>query len=702
MKLNYHNEIKLKIGNKDYKFHNTMFNNIYQKIANFDTFFDKIAIGSGNNEIFSSNFKLGNFELSENLTIASIQTNPSNNEIFIQKNATINPENINVNYITEAGISSNLDDETNPDIYNYFSFISEDTPEGIDISSKEPIIITVTIYLSVISNSLGLLTTGENPFLNLILGNGCTEKNIYVARGDNLSNNEFISHPNTYVGEKYLCSFSHNITDNVLNLTFEGDLKTGETNEIVFILDNIVFARINTYVLQANDSITADFTSTNSYVIDLGLDVSSVESVYNNYLVKDETNYFVVKYANNFSTKTVLPFNNLFNNNTRRFLSLDGDKIFFILNDIIYMYQNINYKVEQVFAINLQIQNIFKLTAFDDFVFIFTQTSPCIHAYKIINNTLVQCSVDLSSFEHLSVLETFTHIDIVQGNNGTFMMGFIVPSSAITTAYTLFLTYNENTNTFTFDDYLTKGGYTLTFMLAFHKNNFSDAQFIYLQAGATSSKCRRVVHTIAKSASDGYNITAYYYTSATTSICVKSRAVVMEKSTTPNFWLYYYPQVYRFNLSEFSDAEKSYISTNLLYLIQKMKDGTYRAYNLVGYDNPEAFSKGMPPEIDESKILSVEFLIDTVLFFMDDEAEPIIAYNLNIVGTCVENVSTKNQSYTVNYNIKKTLGSPTKGVTAKLAVNINVWFFLTNLIKFLREQISLYLQHLILLLNFMF
>ena len=149
-------------------------------------------------------------------------------------------------------------------------------------------------------------------------------------------------------------------------------------------------------------------------------------------------------------------------------------------NDIVYLYKNVNYNIEFVFAINLQIQNILKITAFDDFVFVFTQSSPCVYAYKIVNEALVKCSFELTSFENLSVLETFTHIDIVQGNNGTFMLGFIVPNGDLTDAYTIYLNFDDVNNSFIYDTYLITSGYVLTYILPFHKNNYSDAQIIYL------------------------------------------------------------------------------------------------------------------------------------------------------------------------------------------------------------------------------
>ena len=702
MKLNLHNELRIKIADKEFKFFNTIFSNIYQKIANFDTFFDKIAIGNGFCENFSNNYYLNKFLYLDNFQEVSSQLDPSKYEIYIKKSLTVDPKNIPSTHITEMGITSNDCDENNPEIYNYFSFISNELPNGIDISSGDEIIISVIIYLTINSTSVGLLTKGDNPFLKLLLGGGSNTKDILVARGNDLSNNEFINRTNDYLNEKYPCKISYNIADNVLSLQCSGDLKTGETNEIVFILDDVIFARVNTKLLNQEYSLTGNFSSKTNYVIDLGVDISGVQSIFNITFETYETDYYIVKYANNFSTKTHLPFNNLFDVNTPRFLSLDGDKLFFILNDIIYLYKNTNYNIEFVFAINLQIQNILKITAFDDFVFVFTQASPCIHAYKIKENTLVQCNIDLSGFEHLSTLVNFTLIDIVQGKNGTFMLGYVIPNDTMTDAYTLYLTFDDDTNSFNYDTYLTTSNYTFTYMLPFHKNNFSDAQMIYLQAGATSSKCRRAIHTIDKTSSDGYNITAYYYTYATTHLCVKTRAVVVEKSVTPNLWLYYYPQVYRFNLAELSDATKNYISTNLLYLIQKLTDGTYRGYNLVGYNTPEIFANGFPKDLDQSKILHIEFLIDTVLFFMDDENEPIVAYNLDIVGTSIENVSTKNQEYSIIYSKKETLGSNTKGVTAKFLAKVNVWFFLINLTKYLLAKTLLYSQHQIIILNYIF
>lgn len=674
MKLNYHNKIEIQTSKKHFEFFNTMLDSIYTKIANLESFCDKIAIGNGIYEEISSNtIYLCNHIQSFSLSTESLQNNISNSELFIKKIVTIETKNINSNYITEAGITSNSDDSTNPIIYNYFSFINNDNPNGIEISSGDPIIISIYIYLNLSTDSIGLFTKGKNSFINFLLGDGTNGKLVYVARGEDNSENVLIERTNDYVGEKYLCAFSSTINNGVL-LTFEGDLGAGETNELVFLLGDEIFARINTLVLQDEYSTTENFSPKTNYVVDLGTGVTSVDTIINDSLTTEETEVFVVKYATNFASKISLPFNNLFDVDTPRFLSRDGDKIIFLLNDYIYMYQNEDYKVNHKFSINLQIQDIVKISCFEKYFFVFSKNSPYVFPYIIENNTLTACSIDLSSFEYFDYMADFIDIDIVQAKNGYFLLGFYAPYNT-TTAYTLYYTFNESNKSFIYDSYLSAPNYSFSYLLPFYKNNFSDGQIMYLQAGEKSSLCKRSIHKADKTITNTYSSTSYYLTYLTTNIYVKSRAVICEKDFTPNFWVYYFPQIYRFNLSQFSEAVKSYISTNLLYLVQKLPDGSFRAYNLVGYDSPQEFSNGIPSEIDQSKILFVEFLIDTILFFMDDENEPIIAYSLNINGTCIENVSDKSATYTVTLTRKNTLGNNNEGVIAKLAINVSIWYF---------------------------
>lgn len=667
---NFHNKICIESKNFKYEFFNTMLESVYDKLSNLESYCDKIAFGSGIKNVEDNTFKLANFCSAFDLETSTIQNDLSGAELFVKKTVTIDTSALKLNYLTEAGITSNGDDPINPTIYNYYSFIDENSPNGIDISSGDPLTISVYIYLNLSNATAGLFTKGKNPFISFLLGEGIASKSLYAARGDNLTDNVLIERVNSYIGEKYKCSFSCT-KDSFLNLKFEADLKTGLISEIVFFVDDVVFARLNTRYLDQNKEVNETCTPKANYVIDLKTGVVDVSSVFNLSSGQKETNIFVVRYATGFASKIALPFNNLFNIYSQRFLSKDGDKLFFVAGDYVYLYKNEDYKINQIFAANLQIQDIYKIVSFDDFMFVFSRFAPYVFAYKIQNNSPISISIDLSSFEDYANLDIYHDIDIVQGKNGKFMIGFIAPVNT-TTGYTLYLDYDESTNSFIYDSYISTPNYTFSYILPIHKNNFSDAEIWYLQAGATSTRCRRSIHRPDKSFSTGYTIVAYYYTNSTTAIYVKSRAVIVEKNTAPKCWVYYYPQLYRFELSHFADSEKCYISNNLLHMITKSADGKYAAFNLVGYDTPAAFDVDIPDEIDQSKILHIEFLIDSVLFFMDDDTEPIIGYNLNVNGTCIENVSNKQIDYSVYLTRKFPLGESGEGVIANLAIDVNV------------------------------
>ena len=424
----------------------------------------------------------------------------------------------------------------------------------------------------------------------------------------------------------------------IKNLNSQKQVLENDIEALRFEMESL--SKNNTTIVEES----ALIKSLSSYSIDLG-EAFEVESIYNTYLKNNETDYYVTKYGTSFKEKLNVSFDKI-SADTTYWLSHDGNKIFFLLDDntlIAYENESGNFNKILDFKLNLEVE---KISAFDDFVFIFTKESPCVYAYKIVDNSLVQCNLDLSSFEKLSVLNTFTLIDIVQGKDGTFMLGFVVPNGELTDAYTLYLTFDSESNSFIYDSYVsTENEYKFIYMLPFHKNNFSDAQIIYLQPGESSSACRRAVHNIDKTSSSGYNVTAYYYTYATTNITVKNRAVICEKTLNPITWVYFYPQIYRYQIPQFAEAEKNYISTNLLYLFQKLPDSTYRAYSLAGYENVQSIS--LPEDLDQSKIINIEAFEDVVLFFLNDGT--IEVYNFNTDRIVIENVVSKKTDYIVNY-----------------------------------------------------
>ena len=73
MRLNYHNKIEILSSKNKYVFYNTMLDSVYEKIANFQSFFDKIVIGNGKSSNIYSNYKLEKLISCSELELNSIK-----------------------------------------------------------------------------------------------------------------------------------------------------------------------------------------------------------------------------------------------------------------------------------------------------------------------------------------------------------------------------------------------------------------------------------------------------------------------------------------------------------------------------------------------------------------------------------------------------------------------------------------------------
>lgn len=672
MKFSFHNKINIKVGNREYIFYNSILESLLEKLSSFDSFNNYLALGNGEENPNTQNqYHLTNFIAKTKYSSKQIQSDISKGILFTTLEYKFNKSQLNCNFLTEAGLCDNSD---NPKIYNYFSFISSDTPNGIDITKSEEIAIAVTIYLTISENNDILLTAGNNKFIEYLLGNGLGE--VRVCSGSNYADNTRISRKITNTQETYPCEKSATITNNSLTISFDAELKIGEINEIVFLIDNEVFARKNVKEFKPVISSETILEPKANYVVKIDEDVKSILEVSKTPDNMVETNYFVSKFANSFGDEVYLSFNNLFDSTTSRFISKDGKLIFFILNNKVYCYKNENYILTENNTREITEDNITKIIAFDNFVFIISSISPYISTYIIENDKIKNISNNFASFEKNSELQTIQQIDISRAINGNFLIGMLTNAS---TALTIYATYNEESG-FSINSYL-ENSKKFNYVLAMHKNNFCDAQMIYLREGESSASCRIVTHSSSATETDVYSFLAYELTNNSTKIYTKDRAIISEKKTSPNIVIYYYPQVYKYELPIISNELKDYVSNNLNYIIQKNENNQYSIYNLIGYDSPEEFTNNISSLVDTSKIIDFEFLQDTLLIFLDNDKQKIIAYNLNLNKTQIENVSEKEASYLIKYNKYNKLGKNDETVKFKFISQVNLWFFLIKFIK---------------------
>lgn len=685
MKFKLHNKVEICTSGNKYIYFNNIFENTYQKIANLEPYFSHIAVGNGKSYFDEEGtFKLGNFLKCFPLETEKFQHDVSQGSLYSKKVCVIDSFELDNLYITEIGITSST--EYNPEIFNYFSLINDENPNGILKVNGEAIIISVSLYLEL--ENTDNLTLGNNPLISLILGEGCTEKQVFAVCGYNLSNAK-----NIYRMMPDLEKISGDVSctyEDGLNLNFSFDIKSKEIHEIVLTIDNKPFFRKNLILEKESYSETITLTPKEHYVLDLGENAFNVNSIQNLTDSVEESGYGTKKYATEFADKIETPFHNLFNSETPRFLSKDGNRILFLLDDKIFAYENSNYEINELNTSNINISNIQKIVAFDEYLLILSKCEPYFFAFKINKTECQNINLDFVNYSLIHNLSSIYDFDASLAKDGTLMLGIIFSESY--TGSALYLSLDSNTNTFEFQHENLFENYSLKTIMAMHRNNFSDALLIFLKHGQLSSDCQIITNYPDKSFTDYYSVLGYYFTSGTKSVYTKDRAVVVEKSENPKLWIYFYPQIYRYNLPLINNEIDNYLSTNLLYLIQKYPNNDYKIYSLVEYKNPKEFDSGFPNSLDKSKIVDFEFLNDTLLIFMNDEKQKIIAYNLKNTNMIVENVSSDQATYEVDVSKYNLLGKNNEGVIVNFSINIHVWFFQNKFINLHQETMQQFLQ----------
>lgn len=666
MQFSFHNKILIKTNENTYTFYNTLLPSLLGELAQFNGYNNYLAVGNGNQKTQQqSEYYLGGYLASTNLVSKQIQDDISKGSLYTTLEFKILRSEINSNFIKEAGLCGS---GSNPKIYNYFSFISTETPNGIDISKCEEVAMEVTIYLTISENEQVTLTSGSNKFIGYLLGNGLGD--VQLCSGSNYAENSRINRQITANQTKYPCTKNATIENNTLNISITCNLKIGEIDEILFVSDNQVFARKNVKEHKSLVSTESTLTPKSNYVIKINEDIKTISEITKASDNSTETNYFATKFANSFGDEVSLPFNNLFDSSTSRFVSKDARLLFFILNNKVYCYKNENYLITELITREIIEDNISKIISFGSYIFIISTVSPYISSYIVDGNSIKRVANNFASFEKASEFASMQQIDISQANNGKFLFGIITQNNS---ALTFFANYNS-VGGFEVGNYLTNNK-SFNYVLAMQKNNFCDARVIYLKEGETSASCRLVTHMPNETETDIYSNLAYELSNNSTRVYTKSRAIISEKNTSPNVVIYYYPQIYQYELPLITNELKNYISSDLNYIIQKKENNQYSIYNLVGYDNPEEFVGNISSLANTEKITDFEFLNDTLLIFLNNSAKKIIAYNLKLNKTQVENVSETNASYLVKYKKYNKLGAGNETVKFSFLSEVNLWFF---------------------------
>ena len=668
MKLSFHNRLAVKIKNKSYIFYNSLLPSTLERLSTFQNYNSFISIGNGlpDNSI-QNQCKLSKFLKTIPLSNKTFQSDISKGVLFARYEFYLANNNTSLEYLTELGLSN---DEQNPSIYNYFSLISDETPNGISISNKDEVLFEITINLTIEEQSI-LLTSGQNPFIEYLLGNGLGD--VYICNSSNQSENIRITrefNPNLNLS---LCSKSANLENNSLEISFEQNLTNGELDEILFVANNKVFARKNIKEINPTQNETSGYYAKENYIIKINEDIKSITSITNQDNNTPESNYFVSNYANSFGDKINLPFDNLFDSTSCRFLSKCGSLIFFVLSDKVYGYKNQSFNIIKLDTSNIDDNDISKIISFDNYVFIISKIFPYISTYIISNNRLIKTENNFSNLSNIEDIKNAFQLDITHCKNNKFILGIIKENK---TALTIYFDYSEDIG-FSVSNQI-ENNKEFNYLVGMYHNNFCDGQIIYLKEGNSSAECRLVTHSADMVETDIYSSLAYHLMKDSKNIYSKSRAIISEKTTEPSIVIYYYPQIFEYKLPLISEEIKDFISADLNYIIQHYKNNEFKIYNLVGYDTPEEFINTIDILESPNHILDFEFMKDTLLIFTNNKTEKIIAYNLKLNKTQIENLSKNNTNYLVNLTKYNKLGKNNETINFKFISRITIWYFQTK------------------------
>lgn len=662
MKFNIHNKLEILLGEQNYTFFNTMLSSVFEKYSNFGSFNNFILIGDGEPSKKQEAFKLTNQIYTTKLNLEIIQNDISKGQLYIRKNFIIDSNILIGNHITEIGITDSINSTT---IYNYFSLINQDFPNGI-YKSNEKLYGTITIYLELNFNNENFsILGGSNNFINYLLGEGL-KSNISAVAGDYYKTDKtnLIFYPEYNIEYPLKININNN---NPLEISFEIDTNKTTLNSLFLLLNKTPFALLklqNYYILSENNSV---FAPKQHYIIDIGKNIETVESIINTTTNQPEIDFCVRNYCNEFGHKVDISFNNLINKNTPRFTSNDGKYIAFVIDNNIYLYKNYNYELSQINTHGLYVQQIKNIHIIDNLLFIFSSIEPYIFVYFVNENELTKCEIDFNNFQDLALLNTATKIAIAKSKTNQILIGLI--NNENQNGETLYLKI-ENHQLIFESNIISE--YNFSYVLAINSNNFCDAQIIYLQEGEYSHTSKIVYHYPDKTQKDVYSSLAYTLCNDAKEIYVKDRAIIVEKTTTPKIQIYHFPQVYQYLFPEIENECDYHISNNLLYMAIKSTNGSLRFYNMVGYNEIFEFVNEIPEDIKNKNINDVVFLNDMFLIFFDDENNTVAAYTLKQNRILIENLSSNTDNYLVKYKSYKLLGENNEGAIIKILMNISI------------------------------
>lgn len=664
MNFKLHNKFQIYYKSETLTAYNTLLNTVFDKIAALEQFTSHMAFGLGKENLTPDKSKLGQYSTTFKCETLEIQSDVTKNPIYIKKAVTI-PESSDQEFsFSEIGLTDSQDFD--PVIYNHV-LLKDANGNVVTINRKkgEALEIVVTIYLELSTTGKGLFIKGENNLVKQLLGEDLQldDNNIYVCRGENLSDNTYISRvlPNTE--DKMACSKKITKTTDGLEISFKADMGVGITEELVLIYGDQPVLRINTLETKSPKNVTEAITSLSANTLELGEYVKEVSSV--SCGEEADSTYTLTKYSSRLTDKIENLFDQPFNSSTKRYISKDGSMIAFIYNSQVHLYRNVSYGFEKLNTTQMPASDIMKMFLFNDKILMLMTTSPYFRIFDIEGTNVISRGVDLTFYQSTVYPYSWLDGEATICDSGKIILGLIINNEEHTPVIVKFSKGSNNTyydsterpqsvgalNVFS----VGKTAYNEPFVGFITDNYLGRGVYAIEEFYETSSKL-------------GDSQNAFALVSDMVELKTGGRAIMSQYELYPYLRVFFFPN-YNQSPDDFSTGIKHYVSPDGNYIIAKYSDDDYKIYNFHDIDKLKEFDGQFPSFVNLSDVRDFEFVKDMLLVFTQSSVYGVILKNSM---TRLDNVKNASAQYDVTMLVYDLVGSnDQEGVRLELKFSFN-------------------------------
>ncbi len=659
MNIKFHNKLEIEInGTRKYVCYNTLLDSVFEKIGKLEPYFTHFAIGNGKVKADpKTTRKLSSYVCSLEAQTSVIKCNPDDGVFYVKKTANFSSLDNQEIVFSEIGIASS--GEQDPDIFNHI-LITDENGSVVDVVKGvgESLEVKLTIFLELESMSEGLLTSGDNNLIKMLLGETLEDHKIYAVRGMNVSENAKMERSGVRYAKKQEASISGQTLENgMFELTISALLGEGETREILLINSDEAVARLNVmnslpHIEHQSETLTTGDFGSLIVAKDTAL-ISSVQDLNG----ANQSGYVEVDYARNVGDYVTETFDG-FSASTTRFVSMNGEIIAFVDSYGVHMFRCKGYGVEKIQSGAISVGGIEKICIVNNAVWIKRSVEPFVELFKIESGVCTKTSIFMENFHQSAYSYNFKEFCVTELLNGKYLVGVIDAE----TETGLALKFSETTNGYILEEILHPVVNPCDRVVAFASCEQGDAKLCFLSGRIASGKYIRALQFVDEVVHDeGYG--------SQTDAMLNGQILSIE--TRRGFFVYNFlpvPYVRYYNSSdmkryspldyqteEIGEMVSEYVcvSADLSYIVFKDVEGKFLIFSSAKEDTFELFDMEFLKEIGHENIVDIVVMKSIVLVFTN---EKVICLGLDKRYKAVRNLE-NGTDYNVSYSTYDLLGS---------------------------------------------